>query len=182
MAMIFSRAQRAENPDMAEALALQQQQANQLKQGEAQQKAGFLNAGVGLAGAAPEDTFSNAWDMAMAEPTTIGDFSMVGDGASALSGDVIAAEMGADTAAGFGADALGAEALGAGFEGGAAALGGEAALGAEALAAGMAPAAVEAGALTAAGGAGASAGGGAALASMGPVGWAALAALAMGLM
>lgn len=193
--MRFAQAGRAENPDLAAALWRQTQEANALKgyemQAAAQEQTNYMNAGVGLAGAAPKGTFQNAWDTLNqpSEEGMLSDFSAAGSGTEALGGEALASGITGDLAtAGMGSEALTAEGLMAGFGEGGGALGtalggGETALGAEALMSGMvAPAATTAATGAAAGGATAAAGGGsAALAGMGPMGWAALLALGMGL-
>lgn len=166
MAMRFSQAQRAENPDLAKAMAMQEQQSNALRAQEENEKASLRNAGVELAVASPEGTFQNPWDVAMGNPTT--------------------SQIAADSATAGGSEALGEAAISEGLlaQGGETAAleaaASEAALAETALAAEGAGA-VGAGA-TGAGAAGAGAAGGGmsgALASMGPMGWAALAALAL---
>lgn len=179
MVMRFSQAQRAENPDLAVAMAMQQQQANALKQGEANQKASLMNAGVDLAVAAPEGTFTNAWDTTMGNnapiqsPTQIDPMSgapssglMEGAPIDALGMGGPAPQMSAVANPATGA---GAEAVMAGATPEAVMAGAEAA------------AAPEAAALLAEGGAAGAGGLQAALTSMGPMGWAALAALALSL-
>ena len=64
MAMNFAQAGRAENPDLAAALAQQEQEANMLRaaetQADAQTKNSLLTGGAMLASAAPAGTFMSA--------------------------------------------------------------------------------------------------------------------------
>ena len=188
MAMRFSQAQAAENPDLARALAMQQQMANELKaaemQADAQNTASYMQGGAMLAQAAPEGTFNDAWDTATRDPQTFGNFSTAGEGASAITPEALGADfaMGAETGAGGLEAALSGDAIasGIGLDTAAAGAGSEA-LGAEALAAGMQAAPVAEGAAGVEAALAASQGTGmqAALAGMGPMGWAALAALSV---
>lgn len=180
MAMRFSQAQRAENPDMARALTEQSAIANQLKsaemQREAQTEASYLNAGVNLAVASPDGTFTNAMDTASGANAPINTGAMA-DPLSGAMASPVPPTGGMDLISGAATNpamspvlnpstGLGAEMM----------LGGETAAGV--AGAGEAAAAAElAGAAEVAGAAGGS--GSAALAGMGPMGWGALGALAL---
>lgn len=161
MAMQFARAQQAQNPDLAQALVQQTNIANNLKaqenQAKQQNRQSYMQGGAMLAQAAPDGTFTNAWDVASGAQTA-------GEVAPVLAEDAAIGEMMAGAAQ--------QEALGAGVMEGAGLMEGAAA--AESAAAAAAATEAAAAGTAAAGATGASAG----LAAMGPVGWGALAALA----
>lgn len=167
MAMSFAQAQRAQNPDLAEALAAQTNISNQLKAGENQAKMQNRNSnmvgGAMLAQAAPEGTF---WG------PSGGEGAAIDQGLANSTGTITPA---AETAA------VGTEAAAAANAAEAASIieGGGAAAGA-AEAAAAAEAATAAGTAASAAGAGGSAAGGAAAAGMGmtPIGWAAMGLMA----
>jgi hypothetical protein len=186
MGMRFTPAQRAENPDLVQALMVQQQQTNALKAQEANERASNMQGGVDLAVAAPDGTFTNAWDTAtgnmtpangnVLSPTQIDPMSgaqssglMEGAPVDALGMGGPAPQMSAVANPTTGA---GAEAVLAGSTPEAVMAGSEVAAGAEAAAT-----AAEAATLaeTATVGSGGLTG---ALSSMGPMGWGALALLA----
>ena len=180
MAMNYYQANRAETPQILEAKIRQDQIAAQLRQAEMANKQGYINSGIVLAENAPEGSWQNLGNAIMGngsggnvatqaavQPTTGAMASLAPEAATGAGG--LEAAMGAQmTPAATGA--AGAEA--------AAGLGTatEAATAAEALAATEA-------ATAGATGAGAASGGvTAALGALGPVGWAALAAIALGAM
>lgn len=142
MAMNFSMANRAENPDLLQATIEQGRIASQLRQAEMANKQGYITSGATLAQAVPEGAWANLGNAMMG-----GETAAAGAGAA----DAAAAATAAEAAAGAGAAGTTAAGTTAGTAAG-----------------------------TAAGAGAAGTGVGGALAALGPVGWAALAALALG--
>jgi hypothetical protein len=173
MAMNFVQAQRAQQPDLAQAVMMQNQIDAQIAEGKQNEKQGYMSAGTGLASAAPEGSWTGLGNAITgggaaggAAPTAAG-ASMVQPTTGAIASmtpEAIAASEAGSAALGIGASSPVAPAGLAAAE----------AIGTGATAAeGLAAASAGAGA-TGAGGIGA------ALSAMGPVGWAAMAAIAAG--
>ena len=163
MAMNFSMAQRAENPDLLQATIDQGRIAAQLRQAEMAQKQGYISSGLTLAQAAPEGAWANLGNAMVGGEAAAAGAGTAGAGTAGAGTAGVAEGATAATAADAAAAATAAEAAGAGAGAAGAGAAGAGAAGAGAAGAGAAGTGV-----------------GGALAALGPVGWAALAALALG--